>query len=183
MEEGRRGDQLVAAFARWAADQRTQDAAVARARQRSLREQARGSATWAGVLLDLAEQTTPVTVVVAGQRRRGQIVGVGQDFCVLQPRLGGPALVRAWAISEVWPEDGTPRDAPTGDRDPSIRLTLTTALALLAEERAPVSLMTDRGVENPGDLLAVGDDVVTLRTAQRRLVYLPLRAVALCEVR
>ena len=45
--------------------------------RRSLHEQATASATWTGILVDLAEQAALVTAVVAGRRRHGRVAGIG----------------------------------------------------------------------------------------------------------
>jgi hypothetical protein len=144
-------------------------------------------ATWLGLLVDLAEQKAAVTAVVAGQRRSGRIIGVGRDFCVLQSEQGRTALIGAHEISQLWPDPdlGTAEGLPAGDRSPSVDLPLISALALLAEERSPVGLVSSGGVETTGELAAVGDDVLTLRTAPpaRRLVHLPVGSVAVCELR
>jgi hypothetical protein len=81
-----------------------------------------------------------------------------------------------------------------------IDLSLMMALALLAEERSPIRLTTTTGLEIAGALLAAGEDVLTVRTdssaisaisatsatsatSARRSAYLPLSAVAWCELR
>jgi hypothetical protein len=183
-EQRPRGEDLVASLDRWAASQRTASAAASRARERSLREQAATLATWTGILVDLAEQGAPVTVVVANQHHRGRIVGVGRDFFVLDAHPGRSALVRSDAVVSISPE-GAAAPLPAGARGGAIDLSLMTALALLAEERSPVCLATTTGLETAGDLLAAGEDVLTVRTdsPRRRLAYLPLRAVAWCELR
>jgi hypothetical protein len=183
--DSQRGNDVVAAFATWAAEQRTAAAAAGRTRERSQRELAGASATWSGVLVDLAEQATPVTVAVAGLRRPGRIVGVGRDFCVLEapPRT---ALISLPAISALSPDLPGPRvDLPAGDRDPTIDLTLVLALARLAEQRAPVTLIARDGQESTGDLLGAGEDVLTVRgqAPARRLAYVPISAVAVCDLR
>jgi hypothetical protein len=179
-----RADDFVSALDRWAASQRTASAAASRARERSLREQAATLATWTGILVDLAEQGAPVTAVVANQHRRGRIVGVGRDFFVLDAHPGRTALVRADAVASLWPE-GAGAPLPAGSRGGAIDLTLLMALALLAEQRSPVCLATTAGLETAGDLLAAGEDILTLRTdsSRRRLAYVPLQAVAWCELR
>jgi hypothetical protein len=179
------GEELVAAFARWAADQRAAVAAEDRVRERSLREQATATATWVGILVDLAEQAAAVTVVVAGLRRSGRLIGVGRDFCVLQSARRRIALIAVHEIVQLWPDGHTAGGPPAGDRRPSIDLTLTSALALLAEERSPVSLISGNGLDTTGELVAVGDDVLTLRAALpvRRLVHVPISSVAVCELR
>jgi hypothetical protein len=138
-----------------------------------------------GVLVDLAEQAAPVTVVVAGQRRSGSLIGVGRDFCVLQAERGRVALISVYEIAQLWPDRGSGKGPLVGDRSPSIDLPLLSALAFLAEDRSPVGLVSGRGVEIAGDLVAVGDDVLTLRTARpaQQLVYLPATSVAVCELR
>jgi hypothetical protein len=176
---------LVAAFARWAADQRTAAAAANRVRERSLRDQAAATATWVGVLVDLAEQAAVVTMVVAGQRRSGHLMAVGRDFCVLQAEHGRAALISVREIVQLWPEVRSNEGPLAGDRRASIDLPLLSALALLAEERSPVGLVSGGGHEISGELVAVGDDVLTVRTRPpaRRLVYVPVTGVAVCELR
>jgi len=186
------GDDLVEAFARWAADQRAEAAASDRARERSLRTQAGASATWAGILVDLAEQATPVTVMVAARRHRGRVVGVGADFCVLEPGAGRPALICSQAISALWPEPG-PEPGPVaragnpsaGARYPSLSLSLLAALSMLADEHSPVAIVTSDGQETVGVLIAAGEDVLTVQTNRQaqQIVYLRLSAVASCEMR
>ena len=175
----------MAAFATWAAQQRAESAAAGRARERSLREQAAATATWIGILVDLAEQGTRVTTLVAGQRRSGRIVGVGRDFLVLDPRYGHTTLICLDAVSTLWSDPTAAAVAPAGSRGGAIDLSLLSALALLAEQRSPVSLTMGAGLETAGDLVAVGEDVLTIRTEppSRRLAYVPISAVALCDLR
>ena len=107
MDDGNRADELVAAFVRWAADQRVSAAAADRARERMLREQAGAAATLVGVLVDLAERAVPVVVSAAGERRSGRIAATAGDFFVLD--AGGharPSLVVTGAIAAVWPAAG-----------------------------------------------------------------------------
>jgi hypothetical protein len=132
----------------------------------------------------LAEHGTPVTAVVASQRRTGRIAGVGRDFFVLEPRQGYTALVLLDAVGSLWPDQDGIR-FPTGARGGAIELTFAMAMALLGEQRSPICVVTATGLEIAGDLVAAGDDVLTLRSdvPARRLVYVPLRAAALCELR
>jgi hypothetical protein len=183
-DQGRRGDELMAALDRWAADQRAASAAAGRARERSLREQAASMATWTGILVDLAEQGAPVTAVLANQRCRGHVVGVGRDFFVLDAHPGRPALIRSDTVASLWPEQPA-APLPAGTRGGALDLSLMMALALLAEERSPVCVTTTTGLETAGDLIAVGEDVLTVRTdsSARRLAYVPVGAVAMCELR
>ncbi|HEY3810963.1 MAG TPA: hypothetical protein VGL49_05970 [Acidimicrobiales bacterium] len=184
MADPQRGDDLVAAFTAWAAEQRTAAAAAGRTRERSQRELAGAAATWSGILVDLAEQASAVIVAVAGLRRPGRIVGVGRDFCVLDAPTRA-ALISLPAISALSSDQTRPgADQPAGDRHPTIELTLVAALARLAEQRAPVTVVARDGQETTGDLIAAGD-VLTVRAPRpaRRLTYVPLDAVALCDLR
>ena len=94
------GDELVAAFARWAADQRVAAAAAVRVAGAVAAEQAGASATWAGVLVDLAEQGA--TVVGDLARRppdRSHRGGGPQTSACSKPGGGRPALVALSAIA------------------------------------------------------------------------------------
>jgi hypothetical protein len=187
MDEGQSGEELVAQFARWAAGQRATDAVKRRTRERSLRDQVVGSATWAGLVVDLAEQSAPVSVTVGGQRLRGRLVGVGRDFCVLDQPSGRAALIALSALTLLAPEE-TPSSgvgAPGGSRAPGLQMTLAAALAALAEERSPLGLVLAGGHQVEGVLIGAGEDVLTLRTdgRGRRLAHVPLAAVWICEVR
>jgi hypothetical protein len=182
VDEGPGADELVAAFAQWAADQRVSAAATARARERTLRLQAGAGATLVGVLVDLAEQSAPVVVSVAGVRRAGRIVAAGDEFCVLEPAGGGrPSLVAIAHIGAVRPALGTA--TPAGERPAAVDLSLPAALSLLAEERAPVRLILPPDEEVTGELSSVGEDVVTIAAhGPSRLVHVPISAVAVCDL-
>jgi hypothetical protein len=167
-------------------------------------EVAAASATWVGMMVDLAESGRPVVMTVGSGRLSGALTGIGSDFCVLEREGTPPALVALGAIDSVWPSPdpqttwaastattrwpasppaATP-SAPAGDRPPPLRLSLAAALSILAEERLPV-VVSSSGTRVEGHLLSVGEDVVTLRTSAplRRLVHLRLAAVDVCELR
>jgi hypothetical protein len=59
------------------------------------------------------------------------------------------------------------------------------AMCLLAEDRWPVGLALDGGQQIAGDLVAVGEDVLTVRETDgaRRSLLVPLRSVDYCELR
>ncbi len=184
MDDAQPGDDLVAAFHRWAAGERTTAAARNRSRERSLRDQASASASWAGVLVDLAEQAATVVIGMGRVRCTGRIVGVARDFCVVQQAAGRPLLIGLEAISAVWPASRGGGFA-AGDRRPSLALSMAGALSALAEERARVALTLSEGDQVEGELVAVGEDVITLRTEapSRRSVYVRLASVRSCEIR
>lgn len=177
------GDDLVAQFARWSAGQRAAEAARSRSLERSLRDQAVSSASWAGTLVDLTEASSPVTLCVGAARLSGILQAVGSDFCVLKgPRR--PVLVPIARIAAVWPE-ATTHAPPAGGRFPTLELSMAAALSMLAEERAPVTVKLAGGHQVSGDLLAVGEDVITVREPEgrRRSALVPVEAVEYCELR
>jgi hypothetical protein len=193
-------DAMLAAFARWSADQRWGEAVSARSRERWLRQQEAEAATLSGTLVDLAEQGAEVTLVLGGRRLAGRLVGVGPDLCVLEDDRGSSSLVSLWRLGAVLPAGGlegregaglpagglggrvgtvVPAGglggrpvAAGGDRDPALQLRFADALAALAAETLPVRLLLDGGDVLAGDLVGVGADVVTLR------LPLPLRGHA-----
>jgi hypothetical protein len=178
-------DDLVAAFGVWAADERAKDAATARSRRRWLEEEARASATFTGLLVDMAESEAPVVLGVGTERLSGRVMGVGLDFLVLEAAGGNPALVVLNAVSAIWPSPESKPSVATGDREPTLELSLAAALSLMAEQRLPVSLMLSGGHEVAGDLVAVGEDVLTVQISRqpKRLASAPLASLALCELR
>ena len=176
---------LLEELARWAASERVAAAAAARSRARSLAAQSAATATWAGVLVDLAEAQATVSAAVGGTRIAGRLVGVGRDVCVIEAPDGRPAVVRLDAITELSSTGTNPRGpAPGGSRRPASALTLVDVLEAAAAESSPVTLHTAAGAV-AGELVALGADVVTLRDPgpSRRQVHLPLAAVAACVLR
>jgi len=171
---------LLAELSRWAATARADDAAASRARERWLRQQAVEEATLLGVLVDLAERATPVVVYTTSERRhRGIVRAVGVDFAALRSHAGRDVLIAVDAVSTVRPEArGQP---PLGDREIGLDLRLVEALAALVADRPRLFIVT-RGAKEGlrGDLLAVGQDVLTLRLdgEPRATVYVPVAAVA-----
>jgi hypothetical protein len=157
---------LVAAFSVWAAERRAGDAAAARSRERWLRQQAAESATLAGALVDLAERGADAAILVGPRTVAGRLVGVGADSCMVAERGGGATIVALAHISAV--RVAGRRSGPgeaTGDRAPAGEWRLFDALASFAAERAPVRVGLRSGEVVSGEVLAVGEDVVTLRAA------------------
>lgn len=171
---------LTEALARWTAEARTDEAARERLRRRFLRRQAEEEATVAGVLVDLGEQGRPVVVAtVDGQRFPGRVAAVGTDFLVLRTERGVEVVVALAAVASVRPRPGAP--APIGDRTVTVRLDLATALAVVADERARVRIVTSpAGEPTAGELASVGHDVAVVRLdgPGRDVVYLPIATVA-----
>jgi hypothetical protein len=173
-------DRLVA----WVAAARVGEAAAARSREGFLRRTAGEDATFAGVLVDLAERGAPVLVATtAGRRHRGVIQAVGADFCALRTAEGRDIVLAHRGIASVRP-DG--RLGTTGDRVVEVPVGLAEALAVLAENRPRVLVVPlgagvdsgDRGLA--GELRSVGRDVVVLHLdgADQRTAYVALNSVA-----
>jgi hypothetical protein len=176
-------DALIQAFATWAAEHRAGQAAEARSRERWLRHQVAETATLTGTLVDLAEQGADATLVVGTRNATGRLVGVGGDGCVLADRAGGVtivALARIAAIRVAGRRRGT--GEATGDRAPAGEWTLLDALGALASERTPVQLSLAGGEVVRGDLVSVGEDVLTLRTgAGDTWTHVAVAAVETCS--
>lgn len=182
MGDDQSADELVRAFARWAAQERAGFAAEERARRRWLGEQAVAGSTMIGILVDLAEQSAHVVISLPDHTCSGRIVGVGTDFCVVNQRIGRPAVVALRHVGAVSPEPGSRLAA--GDRAPALEMSLAAAFAVMAEERLPVAVRSGQATIE-GEVYGIGEDVVTLRSnpPNRRLTHIPLRTVTVCEVR
>jgi hypothetical protein len=173
-------DRLLADLNRWAAERRTDEAAAARARERSLRQQASESATLAGLLVDLAERrATVVARTTTGASHRGTAVLVGLDFVALAGTGDAPlTLLALHGLTSVRLADsGPPGGAAQTDRGPG-DLDLGTVLAGAAADRPRVRLVL--GSERvSGELVGAGLDVITVRTDGHppAVVYLPLASL------
>ena len=167
---------LLGRLASWAAAARVDEAVEARSREAFLRRSAAEGATFAGVLLDLAEQGGPVLVSLSGGRRhRGRIRAVGADFVVLETDGAGQVLVAERGIVAVRPEAGA-RDL-SGDRPLALGAELADALAIAAEDRPRVLVVVAGDPDGlAGELRGVGRDVVVLRLdgAGRPTAYVPM---------
>ncbi len=153
---------------RWAAGARAQDAAEARIRERWLRQAAEEEASFAGLLVDLAEQGGAVTITTtAGRRHHGPIVAVGSDFVAVGGGDGRLVLIRTSALGEVRPAAGGRRPQVASGR-PDLRgeglgVTLAEVLAQAVAGRPRVAIVLG-AVSVVGELRAVGTDVLTVRT-------------------
>jgi hypothetical protein len=170
------GSDLLGRLAAWAASARVDAAVGARAREAFLRRTAGEDATFAGVLLDLAEQGAPVVVTVAGGRRhRGRLRAVGVDFGVLATEQGGQVLVATRGVVSVRPDARA--GALAGDRPLALAAGLPEVLALVAEDRPRVLVVAAGDAEGlAGELRGVGRDVLVLRLdgSGRPTAYVPM---------
>jgi hypothetical protein len=171
---------LDARLDRWLADARSTDAAAARARARWLRLQAEESATFAGVLIDLAERHTSVVVHGHGGRRhRGVVALVAADFCVVRTDNGRDVLIAYRGIGSIRPDLRS--ELPVGDRAVRSELGLAEMLNIVASDRPRVLITTLVGTEGVvGELRSVGRDVVAVRTDGdgRVPTYVPIYVIA-----
>jgi hypothetical protein len=171
---------LTRRLAEFAAAVRVDGAAAARAREGFLRRTAPEEATFGGVLVDLAERGAPVLVVgTGGRRHRGVLGAVGADFVGLRTSGGRDVLLAHRGIASVMP-DGRGTEA-TGDRATSLPFGLGEALAVLAEDRVRVLVVTVPGDEGLAGMLAsVGRDVVAVQLdgTDRRTAYVALASIA-----
>jgi hypothetical protein len=174
------GPDLAARLERWVADARSADAAAARARERWLRLQADESATFAGVLVDLAEGATPVVIQGrAGRRHRGSISAVAIDFCAVRTRGQRDVLLPFTGIGSVRPDSRTP--SPVGDRVVRAEIGMAEMLSVLAADRPRVLIVTAADANGiAGELRSVGRDVVTIRLdgEPRATAYVAISAIA-----
>lgn len=127
-----------------------------------LARQAEESATFPGVLVDLAERGRPVVVATTdGRTWRGVPIAVGRDVVVLDDDGGRAVLVRLGAIGWVRPQpgDGAPRlgRVATGD------VSLAELLADVAPNRPRAVLVAGGAEPVTGELRAASTEVVEVR--------------------
>ena len=162
------GEGLTGRLERWAADARIDEAARRRARERWLEQQAREEATLLGILADLAERGTVVSLQLrSGGPRRGRVRLIGADFVALAPvgdagGRSGEVLVALHDVVAVATRPGEP--VSVGDRSVRSRLTLTEVVIGLAGDRERALLvLTGSDDVVRGTLWSVGQDVVVVR--------------------
>lgn len=167
---------------RWVADARAEEAAGERVRERWLRQQAEEEASFAGVLVDLAERGMTVTVTGAsGRRHQGRVAAVGADFVALRGPSGRLTLLALGSVARVRlaPPDrrvsGSPRDRVEG----SSEVTLAEVLAQAVGHRPRLSVHS--GADHLlGELRAVGADVLSISVDEQTsgLTYARLASVS-----
>jgi hypothetical protein len=180
-----RPDDFLARLEAWSAADRVARSASERSRTRSLLDRSASDATWAGLLVDLAEAAAEVTVSMGGGRRlTGRLVGTARDFVVMERRRSGPVLIRSAAVRAVTPSaDAAGPARPAGRRTPPRDMSLAGALDALAGEQAPVTLRAGDDTF-AGTVVACGEDVVTIRAdGGRSPVYVPLAGLDCVELR
>lgn len=170
---------LRARLEQWVADARVDAAAAERSRERWLRQIAEESASFAGLLLDLAERRLQVVVQGRGGRRnRGTISAVGVDFAAIRTASGTDVLVAFGAIASVRPDDRA--GGPAGDRASRFEFSIAEAIAALAGDRPRVLAVTMADGEGvSGELRSVGRDLVAVRLdGDAGTTYVPIASIA-----
>jgi hypothetical protein len=173
------GGDLDARLHRWAAEARVDEAARRRAREWWLRRQAEEGATLAGVLADLLEAGTAVTVHSrSGRQHGGPVRALGADFVAIGAPVG-VVMVALDAVTSLRTRPGEP--AVVGDRpvdDAAARPLLRDVAAGLAADRERVVLVTAEGDAVAGVLRSVGQDVAVLRGGEPPMTcYVALDAI------
>jgi len=175
------GGGLDARLHRWASEARVDEAARRRAREWWLRRQAEEGATLVGVLADLLEAGTAVTVhTSSGRQHGGRVRALGADFVA----VGAPTGLVLVALDAVTSLRTPPGEPPVvGDRSldgaasgPLLR----DVAAGLAADRERVLLVTRDGEAVAGVLRSVGQDVAVVRGGGEPPVtcYVALDAIA-----
>lgn len=169
-------------FVRLTDEGRLADAIRDRSEERELRQQQSEFATFAGTMRDLAEAHQHVTVRSAsGRSYQGPLLAVAVDHLVI---AGGSDRTIHIAVDQVTAVQLDPTgvgSVAAGDRGAAQDRTLDEVLADALEDRPIVVIVTrGDGEAHRGRLLAVGEDVVTLRVPGAGARYLP--STALSEV-
>lgn len=157
------GDHLGRALARWAADAAVDEAARERTRDRWRQARAAEEATVLGALHALAERGRRVGIDVDGERFRGRVIGLADDFLVLVTDQDQQVLIRSDAVAVVRDQPGGV--AVRGDEPADVvPLSLAAALEPIAADR-PTVVVRATGSDVPlrGELRSVGRDVLHVR--------------------
>lgn len=118
-----------------------------------------------GTLLDLAESGVGLSISTHGGRRHdGVAVGLGHDVVVVLDR-GEHIAIRLGAVTLVRPAPGSRADLAAGDRAAAIDLGFVELLARVVDDQPELAVALVTGETLAGILLAVGDDLLTLRLA------------------
>jgi hypothetical protein len=169
---------LEARLTTWTADARTDERIASRRREQWLRTAAREEATFAGVLVDLAEGGHPVALETrSGRRHTGLVRSVTAEIVQVETGSDGTVLLRTAAL--VGLRAASPSRTVTGVARPLAHLTLAEAIARFAEDRPRVAVVTAGGGTVSGVLEAVGLDVLVVRpeTQHSTTVYVPVDGV------
>ncbi len=169
-------------FVRLTDEGRLADAIRERNEERDLRQQQSEFATFAGTMRDLAEAARNVTIRSgSGRSYQGTLLAVAVDHLVISAGTDRRIHVAVDQITSVQLDPTSVSGVAGGEREAAQDRTLDEVLADAVEERPVVVLVTrGDGEAHRGQLVAVGEDVVTLRVEGAGARYLP--AAALSEI-
>ena len=159
---------------------RGSEAVRSRTSRRWLEQQALEEARLSGVLLAASEQGGTITVrTVSGRTHTGRVTAVASDFCTLHTATGTDVSIRLGALTLIQPDRGMQPVRAADSRTAPTRTTLTQMLSASAPESPDVTFVCAGHPDAvPGRLVAVGVDVATLQTDDRRgLAYVALASV------
>jgi hypothetical protein len=167
-------------FVRLTDEGRLADAIRERSEERELRQQQSEFATFAGTMRDLAEAGREVTVRSgSGRSYQGALLAVAVDHLVVSVGSSRTVHVAVDQVAAVQLDPSATRSVASGDRDAAQDRTLDEVLAAALEDRPTVVVVTrGDGEAHRGQLLAVGEDVVTLRVEGAGARYLPTAALS-----
>lgn len=156
-------------------------AIASRSEQQARLQRATEVATWTGTLRDLAERASPLVVRTAGDRvHHGRLVAVGIDHVAVAVPDAMVVLIATDTLRSIRLAPGHRAPVATGDRERSQDRTLIEALDFLIEERRDVVIRLRQSADLlTGQIVGLGDDVVTMRFAhgEHGTVYLPTHAI------
>ncbi len=168
-------------FVRLTDEGRVTEAIRDRNDERELRRQASEMATFAGTMRDLAEARRGVTVRCAtGRAYQGALLAVAIDHLVIEAGERRTVHVAMDQVNAIAVDPTVSVGWAAGDRDAAQDRTLGEVLADVVGAQPAVVLVT-RGDGEPhrGRLLAVGEDVVSVRVEGSGSVrYVPSSALS-----
>jgi hypothetical protein len=158
---------LNQAMQQWTSEARLEQARAARQAHRWQNDISADEAKFSGLLQDLSERRSLVSISTEGGRRlTGSIYELGSDFVAISNIGQAPTFIRLHSVIAV-EVDGSPRDLGTpSDRSAAGQRTLDMVISELASEKTPVRFATKNAVElRTAKLTSSGIDVVTLELA------------------
>lgn len=159
---------------------RLSDAIRERSEERELLRQHSEFATFAGTMRDLAEAAREVTVRSgSGHSYQGVLLAVAVDHLVVRVGSTRTVHVAVDQVTAVQLDPTATRSVAAGDRDAAQDRTIDEVLASSVEDRPTVVIVT-RGDGEPhrGQLVSVGEDVVTLWVEGAGARHLPTAALS-----
>lgn len=150
------------------------DAADGRARVETWRRRTDESATVVGVLADIAESDRSVEInTISGNTHVGHVAHVGDAAVVIETQNRQLVVVRTSAIAAVIPERGF---RVPGEGVSTSTRSLRAIIDAVIEPGNVLSVIAG-GSSIIGEFISCGQEVLLLRAAMNRTVYLALEAI------